>query len=409
MNNSSNDEQVPTGAPPPEGEPVAAIEPPSLASVSDAGEPEPDPPVVHSADGDKVDAAAADLKANQLSSVEDLIRFAYQQNGKRLSVPSAVVRKIAAGSQLEDDAAEPLFTLVVELLDKDPILAVPPRVLAFAASAKPAPHLRRRLEKTMEEALSRHAMFDGGRLREALDDPPSKSDLVLDGLRKVADCMTPERLGIHTKTLKPSHRDKLYVNATTSLTLLLALRDDWTVDAVFDVLYRRLWRNSTDTVERLASIGAMADARDVAVLASLGRVFDRQRGDAERLTRDAQSAAERALRRAVSADAELADRDDKIRLLDLRTVDLARENDGLRESLAAEDRSRVHDRSHHVDAYAALRTRIVRVLDKQVELLSEGLHALREGATEVTEEFTDRTITALSREVAQLRRHGGDG
>lgn len=405
MSDSPNDEQMHTNAPL-GGDPVPASEPTSSTDSTDPAVIEHDFPVVHPSDDGVVAMAPSELKANQLSSVDDLVRFAYQQGGKRLSLPGAVVRRISADAKLDDDAAEPLFTLVDELVETDRMLAVPPRVLAFAASAKPAIHLRRRLENAMATALRRHPMFDVRRLRDVLDSSPEDFDSVLDGLREAAKRMTPERLGVDAESLKPSQRNKLYVNATLSLTLLLALRDGWPEERVADVLYRRLWRDSVDPVDRLAAIGAMADARDGAALAVLGRVLDRQRRDAERLAHDAQSDAERAFQRAMTADAEVVERDDKIRILEQRSDDLVREIDALRESLTAAERSRVHDRSHHVDDYEALRTRIVRVLDKQVELLSDGLHAFREGASEVTEEFTDRTIAALNRELAQLRGQG---
>lgn len=408
MSDSPNDVRLHTDTPRLGDEPVPASEPSSSTGSAGAEVSEHDSPVVDPSDDGVVAVAPSELKANQLSSVEDLVRFAYQQGGKRLSLPGAVVRRISADAQLGDDAAEPLFALVDEFVDTDQILAVPPRVLAFAAAAKPAIHLRRRLENAMATALRRHPMFDVRRLRDVLDSSPEDFDLVLDGLREAVERMTPERLGVDAESLKQSQRNKLYVNATLSLTLLLALRDGWPVDRVADVLYRRLWRDSIDLVDRLAAIGAMADVRDGAALAVLGRVFDRQRRDAERLAHDAQSEAERAFQRAMTADAEVVERDAKIRLLEQRSDDLVREIDALRESLTAAERSRVHDRSHHVDDYEALRTRVVRMLDKQVELLSDGLHALRDGATEVTEEFTDRAIAALNRELAQLRGEGGE-
>lgn len=408
MSDTPNDARIHSETPRLDGEPVSASELPSSTGSTDPAVIEHDLPVVQLSDVAVVTVAPSELKANQLSSVEDLVRFAYQLGGRRLSLPGAVVRRIAADAHLDDDAAEPLFTLVDELVDTDELLAVPPRVLAFAATAKPAIHLRRRLENAMATALRRHPMFEVRRLRDVLDRPPEDLDSVLDGLREAAERMTPERLGVEAESLKLSQRNKLYVNGTLSLTLLLALRDGWPMDRVADVLYRRLWRDSVDPVDRLAAIGAMADARDVVALSVLGQVFDRQRRDAERLAHDAQSEAERAFQRAMTADAEVVERDDRIRLLEQRSDDLVREIDALRESLAAAERSRVHDRSHHVNDYEALRTRIVRLLDKQVELLSDGLHALREGSTEVTEEFTDRTIAALNRELVQLRGQGGE-
>ena len=61
------------------------------------------------------------------------------------------------------------------------------------------------------------------------------------------------------------------------------------------------------------------------------------------------------------------------------------------------------DKSHHVDDYETLRTQVIRRLSAQVELLGDGLHALRNGSTGVAEEFVDRALTAIKDEVTRLK------
>jgi hypothetical protein len=76
-------------------------------------------------------------------------------------------------------------------------------------------------------------------------------------------------------------------------------------------------------------------------------------------------------------------------------------------ALVNEQHARAVERSHQIDTFESLRTRIVRGLDRQLELLTDGLHALRNGSPEVTEEFIERSIAAIESDAAQLRDAGG--
>ena len=86
-----------------------------------------------------------------------------------------------------------------------------------------------------------------------------------------------------------------------------------------------------------------------------------------------------------------------------RAAQLASELAALRKALTAERSSRVVDQSHHVDDFETLRTRVLRQLSAQADLLADSLHALRHGSTDIAEEFVDRSLTAITKEVTQLK------
>jgi hypothetical protein len=65
--------------------------------------------------------------------------------------------------------------------------------------------------------------------------------------------------------------------------------------------------------------------------------------------------------------------------------------------------SRVVDSSHYAYDYEALRTQVIRRLSAQADLLNDGLHALRNGRTDIADEFLDRSLTAIEGEVARLK------
>jgi hypothetical protein len=59
--------------------------------------------------------------------------------------------------------------------------------------------------------------------------------------------------------------------------------------------------------------------------------------------------------------------------------------------------------SHMIDDYEQLRTRVIRRLGSEIDLLADGLHALCNGAPEITAEFLERSLSALMREIEYLR------
>lgn len=60
-------------------------------------------------------------------------------------------------------------------------------------------------------------------------------------------------------------------------------------------------------------------------------------------------------------------------------------------------------RSHHADDYEKLRTRIVRQLTTQEDLLTSGLHAMRNDRRSIADEFVDRALTAITGAIVSLK------
>lgn len=59
-----------------------------------------------------------------------------------------------------------------------------------------------------------------------------------------------------------------------------------------------------------------------------------------------------------------------------------------------------------IDARELSRTRVLRSLTWQHELLSDGMHALANGSTKVAAEFMERAAEAIAREITALREDG---
>lgn len=74
----------------------------------------------------------------------------------------------------------------------------------------------------------------------------------------------------------------------------------------------------------------------------------------------------------------------------------------LQAALAAERDARRVDRSHFIADYEILRTRVLRALGQQKSLLTDATHALGEERYYIVEEFIERVIDALSKEIEHL-------
>jgi type II secretory pathway predicted ATPase ExeA len=75
----------------------------------------------------------------------------------------------------------------------------------------------------------------------------------------------------------------------------------------------------------------------------------------------------------------------------------------LRASLAEEVQKGDVSRSHLTDDFETLRGEVLRRLTDQVDLMSDGLHALRAGHTSIADEYVDRALRAITAEASRLR------
>jgi len=62
----------------------------------------------------------------------------------------------------------------------------------------------------------------------------------------------------------------------------------------------------------------------------------------------------------------------------------------------SEHRDCIATLSHEINDSERMRTMTVRILTANLLLLNDGLHALRHGSPDVTDEFLDRTVLALT-------------
>jgi hypothetical protein len=253
--------------------------------------------------------------------------------------------------------------------------------------------------------LRRHPVFQAETVQYALTMEPPDPGEVFEGLARAVNRITPEQLRLGLDGLKRSERDKLLANAMITLVLTLAVRDRWPLDRFVDSLYAHVWRRPGKPASRDPKV-LLADTKTPETLAVVADVFMTRTNAAMKHAEQSEEYSRQAVRRAFEAETAADERKRELDKQVREREELLVRLDELETALSSEQRNRVVDRSHHVDDFESLRTRVIRMLERQGDLLSDGLHALRHGSTTVTDEYLERAIDALHKERDQLKSQG---
>ncbi|MFX1821428.1 hypothetical protein PV768_16740 [Pseudarthrobacter sp. CC4] len=336
-------------------------------------------------------------KKERPKSILALIEFAYGEEGRKLNLARRDLRELS----LQPDAAQAETDAVRRLAVGDPCLAVPPSLLAAVAELGPELPVRRRILDLVLVAFASHKVFEN-RL-ERLTGVPGSPVLTAQEMNEAAKRITFDTLGLHTASdFNEGARERLRVNAVTAFGLFRVLHDHWTADQFIGDMAAWIWNAPRDrSVPRVAAL--LATAKNSDALSQLSRHSEVRLQESTMATEKALAQARREELRAVTAEASAKRLSAELEDAIARTAELGAEAETLKRRLSAEQSNRVVDQSHHVDDYEALRTQVIRRLTRQAELLSKGLHALRNGSANVADEFVDRAMSAIDSEIARLK------
>jgi hypothetical protein len=337
-----------------------------------------------------------DLKPRP-KTVLELVEYAYDAAGKKLALVRRDLRQLVVDPQSADGEMHALRRLAAA----DPFLAVPPSMLSALAELGAELPVRRRILQLVLAALASHPVF--GAQLERLADPAVAPELSAREVSDAARRMTFDILGLQdSAAFKAPARERLRVNAVTAFLLFRVLRDGWTLDRFVADMTAVVW--TTPSLPRQAGAAALlATSRSPEAMSQLSRHFERLLADSGQQAAEARASAVRESRRADMVEAEYRHVAKEVESEKLRARNLLDQIADLTHRLEAEQSSHVVDTSHHAYDYEALRTQVIRRLSAQADLLNDGLHALRNGRTDIADEFLDRSLTAIEGEVARLK------
>lgn len=346
-----------------------------------------------------------------ITSIEELLRFAYESNARLLDLPKETLKRLA----ITDEGIESQSALVGSLAPRDPTLSTPFKLLQYAARqgvplkrAEDA-DLARALNRLVELALV--ALGHSPVFRVWVDqlvDPRKDPQLPTEHVRNEALRVRADELGLAPDQFKDADRERLIKNAVACYGLLRVLQREWTLDQFIDASYGSVWENEAPRAAGLErAAGEVGASSDLSVLGIVGANYLARSARLDRQVAQLRDEADAARNRETRLRRELSAAEEREQSALARADALSADVVRLQKELAAERDNRVVDKSHMTDDYETLRTRIIRRLGDEISLLTDGLHALRNGAPNVAEEFLDRSLLALTREVQQLKDASG--
>lgn len=350
--------------------------------------------------------AEHNVKLPRVTSLDDLIRVAYRESGKKLTFPKSTYDLIDRNTKYPINN-DPCIALIGDLSQGDKLLAVPLRLLVHVDEAAAPKGVKRRILDCVTFALRQHQVFGTKLLQDALSrTEPLSAEVFAElhgAVRRQSQLLNPKKSKVSVR----NDEIRLWQHAATTLVYLTALRGAWTYKQLITALYDHVWSAYPEPPSESSSRSAAVDTRNASAIRQMINVYDAQlRSAAEDLSRF-ESKVELMNARIADLEGEilrndlaLVERDNSIANLNERTNEL------LKNISEISTQSDV-DRSHYLADFEALRTRTSRMLNDHLRLLADGLHALRNGRHQVAEEYLERIHDSLSKEQDRLRLEGG--
>ena len=331
----------------------------------------------------------------QLESFEAFVTYFYSRKGRSVKLLKKDALRLGDLPLPEDEFFE---TELKELAGNDPQLAVPAQLFFSGLPHRQALPFWRKLERTYFVVLRHHPASAG--LLPLLESARTAGEPAWSALEAVCDpgyLKSPPAVD-STKSLKKPELAKLQHNLLSNVTLWLIYLAKEDIDSVTRALHQNLWSTVADRsrndIDRLKLILKLTDYGAAGLI---GSSFE---SEVERLESD--------LHAAVGRESQLAA---QLAGAQRVTVELQGNLDELRarsqqlENLIEENEKRYEaSLTHAADDLERMRSRILRRIEDELELLDDGLAALRRNPpkTHVMEDHAERAISGLRNELRSL-------
>lgn len=337
------------------------------------------------------------IKAEDVHTLMDFFRYAYQQGGRRLSLKKSVAKSMNPEEGLQPGSVEQVRTLA----QRDPDLKVPHQVLAILDRPVTPPRLRTAALSLVAAGVKTHPLMasllrqleEGGDLDDALSSVGALSE------EEVAELMGGGEW-------KAKRVTDLKGSAISTAALLEAVRRDIAPDDLARTLDKHVWGPSLKNRPPQSERAALAGAPNLTTNGLIAEICQREVAAAWAQTREAQQLVHAAETNRDQARQQLASELNRSAALAEQMRSLERRIADLEGELAAERERLQMTRTEGSYEYERLRARLQRRLKSDIELLNEGLHALRRDKPHVMEDRAERALEALEAELETLKGSG---
>lgn len=390
------------GTPPTSGTEPSQPEPPQRESSPEAPQAPAVPPAsdpVHLAGGGEPRAGVKPKV--EIETFGQFIAHAYGMKGRKVAMKGKVERAIAQDPKLTFDEME----RVGQLVKDDTVLAVPRQLLLAARAVQGFPALRAALRGFVRDVLLGHPFFSQPGVEAALrnlDHAPSPTEV----LRVLAGSDKQLLTADAGDGMKTPELEQLRLNAVNCMAVWLADVKNLSISALSDALFLALWRpRATELEHEGARLRALTEIEELAGVGLVCEEYRRQAAEklsqAEIATREAAALRDRVQR----LEQELREAQDTIEAEAANREASATAHASALEALKVSTET---EAAHLRDDVELLRTRVLRRLKADVDLLELGLEALRrpEPKVHVMMDSAERVADALRKELKNLQ--GGD-
>lgn len=332
-------------------------------------------------------------KPQPIVSLEQFIEHAYSKKGKRFSLRKQDAIAIAEAPLPPDTFSDRLRMLGRE----DRLLSVPKEMLLAVLPRKGNAKAFRRILDMVTAALHAHPV--SADVLSEHDESQTPTDIV-SALLLRAGAVDLKSLDAHDDHKPLTSAQVLTLRNNLVMTLALwasatfGISQQSLVREMFECVWKRdASRETTDAHKWRRLIDAKAPVAAGVIASAFVRDADEQR----RLYQEAQRREQRESARAQDLEAELAALND-------RMVTVQRTIATLEQDIVA-NRAQADSRESHLrDEFERLRTRLLRRLTRELELLDEGILALRRDPPKVRvmEDHADRAASGLREEIKAL-------
>lgn len=390
------------GTSPTSGTEPTQPEPPQRESSPESPQVPAVPPAPDSVHSDGGGEPRAGVKPKvEIETFGQFIAHAYGMKGRKVAMKGKVERAIAQDPKLTFDEME----RVGQLVKDDTVLAVPRQLLLAARAVQGFPALRAALRGFVRDVLLGHPFFSQSGVEAALrnlDHAPSPAEV----LRVLAGSDKQLLPADAQDGMKAPELEQLRLNAVNCMAVWLADVKSLSIPALSDALFLAIWRpRATELEHEGARLRALTEIEELAGVGLVCEEYRRQAAEklsqAEMATREAAALRDRVQR----LDQELREAQETIEAQAASKEASAAEHAAALEALKVSTET---EAAHLRDDVELLRTRVLRRLKADVDLLELGLEALRrpEPKVHVMMDSAERVADALRKELKNLQ--GGD-
>lgn len=344
---------------------------------------------------------------NEITSVLDFFRHCYSQKGKQITLSDKTRKKLEDKGSPSRKNDEDLADLFKSNVLEDNLLQVPPQILIAIMGSKFGLQWKKKFVSYISQSLQYHPMLNTKEYRDALlAEDPDLDQLFRKLTASINRFSENPNLGDKSSdSLSPDALKQLRRNSVILFLLIFSLKQQWSTEKFITCFnkYYLATEHPINVAEELSNIASLANQGSTIGIAIVAKALLKQINSLSQDLLVAGRKIESNYLRALEAEDEvgratetIAERDSFISGLETQISQLTME-------IANRERAILNAATHHIDDYHAIRTSVLRMLGEQVDLLTVGLHALRKDNKEVAEEFMDRTISSLNRQIEKLR------